>query len=108
MEESRFIYQGSVDGAAQFMGQVGVAVNGAEIEENAQIDDFLRLGFVNPLLEAGNPIGQGAAPARIAGHHLPTTERVSGTIQAFTDLLAQAQEIIARPGTGRHRQRMQK
>ena len=94
MKESRFIQQGGVNVPAQFMGQFGISVNRAEIKENAEVDDFLRLRLVNPLVETGNPIGQGAAPARIAGHHLPAAERVSGAIQAITHPRSQAQEII--------------
>ena len=96
MEERGQILQGCLDAATQRVRQFCIAVNSTEIEEDAEIGDLLRFRLVHPLVKAGDPIGQRAAPARVAGHHLAATKRVAGTMQAIAHLRAQAQEVVCR------------
>ncbi len=93
MIKGRLVLQGRVNVAAQFLRQLRRAVHRAKVEEDAEVDHFLRLRFLHPRVEAGDPIGQGAAPARIARHHLTTAQRITGAMQIGADARAQLQEV---------------
>jgi len=47
-----------MDVSAQFMRQFRISINSAKIKEDADINDLLRLRFVNPFVNTRNPISQ--------------------------------------------------
>ncbi len=62
----RSLGQGLVDVAPQLVDERRLAVHEAEVEEDAEVGDVLRLGPAQPGIVGGEPVGQRAAPARVA------------------------------------------
>ena len=76
------------------LGQRRLPVNGAEVEEDAEVGDVLRLGAAHPRVDEREPRGQRSTPARIAGHDLAATVGIAGRCQAVADARAETQEVV--------------
>ncbi len=78
----------------QLPDEVRVAVDEAEVEEDIEVGDVLRLGPAQPGVVGGDPVWQRAAPLGIAGHDPPATIGIAGRRQPLADPGTQAQEIV--------------
>ena len=80
---------------AHGFGQIVLAEQRTEVEEDGGVEHGIRMRLAYPLTKLVFPFVERQTPLRVAGHNVAFTQREAAAVEVFVDVQCKSQEALA-------------